>query len=63
MVDSVGREILVERQVAFNSEGWPAHGTDVPVKSGDRVCPPPLSCPPSSIPSEKVLHATGPATL
>ena len=39
VLDSVGREVIVEQPVEFDADGWPQHGADVTVKAGEQVRP------------------------
>ena len=37
MVDTLGREVMVVRQIELDDHGWPKHGTDTFIKSGSEV--------------------------
>ncbi len=37
MVDTLGREILVQRSATLGPDGWPVHGEDVAIKAGSKV--------------------------
>lgn len=51
MVDTLGREIVVQRPSTRGPDGWPVHEECVDVKAGDKVCsPPPCLQPCPSLP-------------
>jgi hypothetical protein len=37
MVDTLGREVMVVRQIELDDHGWPKHGADTLIKSGSEV--------------------------
>ena len=37
MVDTLGREVTVVRQIELDANGWPQHGADTFIKSGSEV--------------------------
>ena len=37
MVDTLGREVVVVKQIELDEGGWPKHGDDTFVKSGSQV--------------------------
>ena len=39
MVDTIGRELIINREVQIDDKGWPKHeGRPLTVSKGDKVC-------------------------
>ena len=37
MVDTLGREVMVVKQIELDERGWPQHGADTRITSGSEV--------------------------
>ena len=37
MVDTLGREVMVVKQIELDERGWPQHGADTRVTAGSEV--------------------------
>lgn len=57
MVDTLGREIVVQRPSTRGPDGWPVHEECVDVKAGGKVCSPPPR--PQKFPSPPLLLVQG----